>query len=80
MKAVLSGFRAIFHAGNSHFRVNRGGAARCEQPGVRGAARGGARAQRWFEIASVLQTASSAAARIGAPHSSKRCIKLRVLA
>ena len=42
VKAVLSGFRAIFHAGNSHFRANRGGAARCEQPGVRGAARGGA--------------------------------------
>ena len=46
VKAVLSGFRAIFHAGNSHFRANRGGAARCEQPGVRGAARGGARAHR----------------------------------
>ena len=44
VKAVLSGFRAIFHAGNSHFRANRDGAARCEQPGVRGAARGGARA------------------------------------
>ena len=46
VKAVLSGFRAIFHAGNSHFRANGGGAARCEQPGVRRAARGGARAQR----------------------------------
>ena len=43
--AVLSGFWAIFHAGNSHFRANRGGAARCGQPGVRGVARGGARAQ-----------------------------------
>ena len=46
LKAVLSVFWAIFHAGNSHFRANRGGAARCEQPGVRGVARGGARAQR----------------------------------
>ena len=46
LKAVLSGFWAILHAGNSHFRANRGGAARCEQPGVRGVARGGARAQR----------------------------------
>ena len=43
LKAVLSVFWAIFHAGNSHFRANRGGAARCEQPGVRGVARGGAR-------------------------------------
>jgi hypothetical protein len=43
---VLSAFWAIFHAGNSHFRANRGGAARREQPGVRGVARGGARAQR----------------------------------
>ena len=40
LKAVSSGFRAIFHAGNSHFRANRGGAARCGQPGVRGVARG----------------------------------------
>ena len=40
LKAVLSGFWAIFHAGNSHFRANRGGAARCGQPGVRGVARG----------------------------------------
>ena len=39
LKAVLSGFWAIFHAGSSHFRANRGGAARCEQPGVRGVAR-----------------------------------------
>ena len=31
LKAVLSVFWAIFHAGNSHFRANRGGAARCEQ-------------------------------------------------
>ena len=46
LKAVLSGFWAIFYAGNSHFRANRGGAARCGQPGVRGVARGGARAQR----------------------------------
>ena len=46
LKAVLSVFWAIFHTGNSHFRANRGGAARCEQPGVRGVARGGARAQR----------------------------------
>ena len=46
LKAVLSGFWAIFHAGNSHFRANRGGAARCEQPGVRIVARGGARVQR----------------------------------
>ena len=46
LKAVLSAFWAIFHAGNSHFRANRGGAARREQPGVRGVARGGARAQR----------------------------------
>ena len=44
LKAVLSVFWVIFHAGNSHFRANRGGAARCEQPGVRGVARGGARA------------------------------------
>ena len=35
LKAVLSEFWAIFHAGNSHFRANRGGAARCGQPGVR---------------------------------------------
>ena len=46
LKAVLSGFWGIFHAGNSHFRANRGSAARCEQPGVRRVARGGARAQR----------------------------------
>ena len=46
LKAVLSVFWAIFHAGNSHSRANRGDAARCEQPGVRGVARGGARAQR----------------------------------
>ena len=39
-------YRAVFHAGSSHFRANRGGAARCEQPGVRGVARGGARAPR----------------------------------
>ena len=39
LKAVLSGFWAIFHAGNAHSRANRGGAARCEQPGVRGVAR-----------------------------------------
>jgi hypothetical protein len=36
---VLSGFWAILYAGNSHFRANRGGAARCGQPGVRGVAR-----------------------------------------
>ena len=58
---MLSGFRAIFHAGNSHFRANRGGAALCEQSGVRGAARGSARAQReTWELAgcpSVLQDA-----------------------
>ena len=45
VKAVLSVFWAIFHAGNSQFRANRGGAVRCEQPGVCGVARGGARAQ-----------------------------------
>ena len=48
LKAVLSMFWAIFHAGNSHFRAHRGGAALCEQPGVRGVARGGARVQRWL--------------------------------
>ena len=46
LKAVLSVFWAIFHADNSHSRANRGGAARREQPGVRGVAKGGARAQR----------------------------------
>ena len=46
VKAVLSVFWAVFGAGNSHFRANRGGAARCEQPGVRIVARGGARVQR----------------------------------
>ena len=46
LKAVLGGLWAILHAGNSHFRANRGGAARRGQPGVRGVARGGARAQR----------------------------------
>ena len=50
LKAVLSVFWAIFHAGNIHFRANRGGAARCEQPGVRGVARGGARAQRGHQL------------------------------
>ena len=34
LKAVLSVFWAIFHAGNAHFRANRGGAARREQPGT----------------------------------------------
>ena len=34
LKAVLSVFWAIFHAGNSHYRAHRGGAAFCEQPGV----------------------------------------------
>ena len=33
-----------FSRGQLHFRANRGGAARCKQPGVRGVARGGARA------------------------------------
>ena len=46
LKAVLSEFWAVFHAGNSHFRANRDGSARREQPGVRGMARGGARVQR----------------------------------
>ena len=32
-----------FPRGHAHFRANSGGAARCEQPGVRGAAWGGAR-------------------------------------
>ena len=32
-----------FSRGQLHFRANRGGAARCKQPGVRGVARGGAR-------------------------------------
>ena len=57
LKAVLSVFWAIFHAGNSHFRANRGGAARCGQPGVRIVARGSARVQRYgpaLELASVL--------------------------
>ena len=68
LKAVLSVFWAIFHAGNSHFRANRGGAALCEQSGVRGAARGSARAQReTWELAgcpSVLQDASKPVKRI----------------
>ena len=42
LKAVLSEF-GPFHAGNSHFWANRGGAVRREQPGVPGVARGGAR-------------------------------------
>ena len=46
VKAVLSVFWAVFGAGNSHFRAHRGGAARCEQPGVRIMARDGARVQR----------------------------------
>ena len=50
LKAVLSGFWAIFHAGNSHFRANKGGAARYEQPGVRIVARGGARVQRCYAL------------------------------
>ena len=63
-------FRVVFHAGSSHFRANRGGAARCEQPGVRGVARGGARAQReaGSSLLCFFLVSYAASSRLGQPH------------